>query len=144
MSNTYTYGIHQQLQPQELFFLVFVDTAASQFGIDDVTAIGALVAGYPMLPTRRKFAGATKGTSIASVVARKVLPFDLKERILPTITFRSMRHLKILFVKNIGAFVGRTIPVIGVFMLAHDAFVISVESVRVYNALVKEEDRILQ
>ncbi|AVS76987.1 hypothetical protein C8234_02185 [Paracidovorax avenae] len=144
MSNTYTYGIHQDLQPQELFFLVFVDKAASHFGIDDVMAIGAVIAGYPMLPTRRKFAGATKGTSIASVVFRRALPFDLKQKILPTITFRSMRQLKILFVRNIGAFVGRTIPVIGVFVLAYDAFIISTESVSAYNVLVKEEDRILQ
>lgn len=142
LSNTYTYGIHQQLQPQELLFLVFVDTAASHFGIDDVTAIGAVIAGYPMLPTRGKFAGATKGTSIASVVSRKVLPFELKHRILPTITWKSMLQLKVLLVKNIGTFVGRTIPVVGVVVLAYDAYKISTESVRAYNELVQEEDKV--
>ncbi|MDA8445636.1 STM2901 family protein [Paracidovorax valerianellae] len=141
MVNRYSFGIHEQLEPQELFFLVFVDTAAKHFGVEDIAALGAVVAGYPLLPTRTKFNGATRGTSIASVVARKALPFKLKYQILPTVTLKSMASLKILFVRNIGAFVGRTIPVIGVFMLAYDAYRISTESVRAYNALVKEEDR---
>nr|WP_230681033.1 hypothetical protein [Paracidovorax cattleyae] len=123
-------------------FLVFVNTSASHFGIDDVTTIGAIIAGYPMLPTRGKFAGATKGTSIASAVSRKVLPFELKHRILPTITWKSMLQLKVLLVKNIGTFVGRTIPVVGVVMLAYDAYKISAESVRAYNELIKEEDKV--
>ncbi len=142
MANGYRFGIHEQLEPQELFFLIFVDTAAKHFGIEDVAALGAIVAGYPVITTRGKFNGATRGTSIASVVARKALPFKLKYQILPTVTLKSMASLKILFVRNIGAFVGRTIPVVGVFMLAYDAYRISTESVRAYNALAKEEDRI--
>lgn len=142
MSYTYAFGIHEQLEPQELFFLVFVDTAARHFGVEDVTALGAIIAGYSMLPTREKFAGATKGTSIASVVSRKALPFELKYKILPTITWKSMLQLKVLFVKNIGTFAGRSIPVIGVVMLAYDAYRISTESVRAYNAIAKEDDRI--
>lgn len=53
-----------------------------------------------------------------------------------------MLQLKVLLVKNIGTFVVRTIPVVGVVMLAYDACKISTESVRAYNELVQEEDKV--
>lgn len=44
--------------------------------------------------------------------------------------------------RNIGKFVGRAVPVVGWAMAAHDAATISIRSVRHYNRLVKQEDRI--
>lgn len=44
--------------------------------------------------------------------------------------------------KNLGAWVGRTIPVIGEVFLAADASVIMFNTVRRYNAVAKPEDRV--
>ncbi|HEF5870282.1 TPA: hypothetical protein SAY52_000847 [Burkholderia cenocepacia] len=44
--------------------------------------------------------------------------------------------------KNLGAWVGRTIPVIGEVFLAADAAVIMFNTVRRYNAVAKPEDRV--
>lgn len=142
MSNIYTFGIHEQLEPQELFFLVFCRHRSTTLRRRRRYGIGSNYCRLPYASYSGKFGGATKGTSIASVVSRRALPFELKYKILPTITWKSMLQLKVLFVKNIGTFVGRSIPVIGVFMLAYDAYRISTESLRAYNAIAKEEDRV--
>jgi hypothetical protein len=105
-------------------------------------AIPALV-GQPLIPTRGKFAGAVRGTSLASVVSRTMLPFDLKHRILPTFTsFSSLFSLKIKLTRNIGAFVGRAIPGVGWVILGTDASMIIYRSSIVYNGLVESEDRL--
>jgi len=44
--------------------------------------------------------------------------------------------------RNLGAFVGRTIPVAGTIMLSGDAMMIVLQTVRIYNAIVKPEDRL--
>lgn len=142
MSNTYNFGIHSDLTPQELFFLVFLDETQEQLGIKDLAAVSGIIVGHPFLSTRGKFAGATKGTSIASKVARKLLPFEIKYKILPTLTLKSVANLKIIFTRNIGTFVGRAIPVVGQVVLTYDAFRISFNAVRNYNRIVKKEDQI--
>ncbi|MBT0727604.1 hypothetical protein HGT73_09435 [Rosenbergiella australiborealis] len=53
---------------------------------------GAYCSGQPILKTRRKFRTATKGTSIASVYARRYLDIELRFR-LPTFTNASIRYL---------------------------------------------------
>jgi hypothetical protein len=62
--------------------------------------------------------------------------------ILPTLTLGSVRRLKILWTRNIGVFVGRTVPIIGEVILAYDVSVISYRSAVHYNQLVKPEDRL--
>jgi hypothetical protein len=140
--NTYTFGIHQELAPSALFFLIFLDEAQRQLGIEDIVALGGAIVGYPFLSTRGKFAGATKGTSIASIVSRKILPYDIKYRMLPTLTLKSAAHLKVIFTRNLGVFVGRAIPVVGEVVLVIDIFFIASNSVRNYNKIVKREDKI--
>ena len=93
-------------------------------------------------PTRRKPKGATIGTSIASRVARRHLDFKIEKDILPTLTLGSVRRLTILWTRNIGVFVGRTVPIIGEVILAYDVSVISYRSAVHYNQLVKPEDRL--
>jgi len=46
-----------------------VDKALERLGVQDVAAMFAIIADQPILPTRGKFSGATKGTSIVSVAA---------------------------------------------------------------------------
>ncbi|WP_167284020.1 STM2901 family protein [Paraburkholderia sp. Cy-641] len=142
MSTTYNYGVHTYLSPSELFFLVFLDEASQRLGVDDLVSVSAILAGWPFLPTRRKPIGTTKGTSIASRVSRRHLDYEIKFRILPTLTLQSVRKLKILFTNNLGVFVGRSIPVIGEVFLAYDATTITYKSIRHYNLLVKPEDRV--
>ncbi|CCJ78744.1 Putative membrane protein [Cronobacter muytjensii 530] len=53
-----------------------------------------------------------------------------------------MRGLKIFWVNNLGAFVGRAVPVLGWIILAKDVSLISYNTVNHYNKLVRKEDRI--
>jgi hypothetical protein len=99
-----------------------------------------VIAGLPILATRGKFTGATKGTSVASVVSRRVLTFDLKRRVLPTVTTQSIKAFRIIFVKNLGAFAGRTVPVVGWLILAYDVVAITEASVTEYNRCVSSNE----
>jgi Mg2+/citrate symporter len=94
-----------------------------QLGVDDAAASLATIAGHNGIATAGKFGGAVKGTSVASIVARSALSWvpDSKIR-LPTITggLLSGRPQKVIFVKSVGAFVGRAIPVVGTAYLAYD------------------------
>jgi hypothetical protein len=142
MSNTYQYGIHQGLTQTELFFLIAVDETCDELGVNDAVAVATILAGQNWLPTRAKPMGATPGTSIASKLSRRFLDHDIKWKILPTVTNGSVKRLKILMTRNIGKFVGRAVPVVGWIIAARDVVTISNNSVRHYNRLVKEEDRI--
>jgi hypothetical protein len=44
--------------------------------------------------------------------------------------------------RNLGAFVGRRIPQLGITLSAYDVIRIAVSSVMRYNKLIKNEDRI--
>lgn len=143
MSNRYRYYTHQDLTPTELFFFMMIDQTRKQLGINDVESVILILSGLPLLPTRQKFAGATKGTSIASLVSRTLFKYQFKKNILPTLTLNSMKSLKILFARRLGVFIGRTIPGVGWVLLAHDVFLIGEYSVLKYNSMVKAEDRIL-
>ncbi|AXK64785.1 MULTISPECIES: STM2901 family protein [Burkholderia] len=142
MNNTYDFGTHRNLAPMELFFLVFIDETCKELGVDDVAAVVAIVAGQNWLPTRAKPFGTTPGTSVASILSRKYLDYDLKKKILPTLTNASVKRLRFILVRNIGVFVGRAVPVVGWVIAANDVTMISIRSVSRYNALVKPEDKV--
>ncbi len=142
MSNTYRYGVHQGLTPPELFFLVAIDEACEEWSVDDIGAVAAILAGQNWIPTRAKPRGATRGTSIASKLSRRYLDFDLKWRILPTLTNASVSRLRIIMVRNIGKFVGRAVPVVGWVIAARDVTAIGMNTIRSYNRLVRKEDRV--
>ncbi|RQU80583.1 hypothetical protein DF049_06990 [Burkholderia cenocepacia] len=142
MNNTYAFGAHRDLTPMELFFLVFIDETCNELGVDDVAAVVAIVAGQNWMPTRAKPFGTTPGTSVASISSRKYLNYDLKKKILPTLTNASVKRLKFILVRNIGVFVGRAVPVVGWVIAAKDVTMISIRSVSRYNALVKPEDKV--
>ncbi|MDN7429532.1 STM2901 family protein [Burkholderia sp. AU45388] len=142
MNNTYAFGTHRDRTPMELFFLVFIDETCKELGVDDVAAVVAIVAGQNWMPTRAKPFGTTPGTSVASILSRKYLDYDLKKKILPTLTNASVKRLKFILVRNIGIFVGRAVPVVGWVIAAKDVTMISIRSVSRYNALVKPEDKV--
>ncbi|OXJ30982.1 MULTISPECIES: STM2901 family protein [Burkholderia] len=143
MANSYKYGIHEGLRREELLLLIFIEETGKALGVDDAVGIAMVLLGQRFIPTRGKFANAVKGTSIASVVSRRMLPYELKHRILPTVTsFTSLIMLRIKFTRNIGAFVGRAIPGVGWVMLATDVSLITYHTVKAYNGMVKPEDRL--
>jgi hypothetical protein len=76
------------------------------------------------------------------MAARKFLPFRVAVR-LPTIVKAGAGGLRIAMTRSLGAFVGRTIPVVGTVMLGADAFLIMRNTLFTYNRMVKPEDRVL-
>ncbi len=112
LGGTYFYKESYNLSAGELFFWVFLDFVDEQLGVSDIVAAASIILGQPIRPTKGKFAGATKGTSIASVASRRYLNIELPFH-LPTFTNASIRRLKPKFVNNLGAFVGRAVPVLG-------------------------------
>ena len=143
MTKKYNYGVHGNLTPPELFFLIVIDVACDELGIDDAVGIAMILLGQRFVPTRGKFGGAVKGTSIASRVSRRLLPYEVKHKILPTVTsFKSLVLLKVKFTRELGVFVGRAVPVVGWVITAADISIIMYRSAVKYNDLVKPEDRI--
>ncbi|KVH77684.1 hypothetical protein WL40_11530 [Burkholderia ubonensis] len=143
MSNTYTYGIHENLTPVELFFLIAVDETMNELGISDAVGVAMILAGSRFLSTRGKFAGAVKGTSAASKLSRSLLPYEIKHRILPTFTsWTSVVLLRVKMTNHIGVFVGRAIPGVGWMITAADVATIGYKTVLAYNRHVKPEDRL--
>lgn len=138
---SYCYGEMQGLSAGELFFWIMVDKAQEQLGVQDIAAMFCVIAGQPIITTRQKFGGATKGTSIASIAARRTLNIDLKRRVLPTVTNASIRQLKIIFTRNIGTFVGRAVPVVGWLIVAYDVSMITANTISEYNRRVSAGDR---
>ncbi|KVM72823.1 hypothetical protein WL30_05835 [Burkholderia ubonensis] len=139
--NSYTYGQHRDLKPVDLFFWIAIDQTQKRLGFDDLAAASAVLLGQADVPAPGKFAGATKGTSVASIAARKLLPIQLRIR-LPMIMTVGVRGVRMAFTRNLGAWVGRTIPVVGEVFLAVDASMIMLNTVRAYNAIAKPEDRV--
>lgn len=143
MSNSYKYGVHDGLSREALLFLIFIEETGKAAGVDDAIGIAMVLLVQRFIRTRGKFANAVKGTSIASVVSRRLLPYELKHRILPTVTsFTSLVMLRIKFTRNIGAFVGRAIPGAGWVLLATDISLITHRTIGTYNSIVKPEDRL--
>ncbi len=141
MTNRYHYNDLTDLTCEQLFFWVAVDKTLEQLGEKDIAAAFAVLAGQPIIPTRAKFRGATKGTSIASITARRLLNYDLKYR-LPIITGATPLSLKIALTKNLGAFVGRAVPIVGWIILGYDVIQIIKNTVVAYNLIVRPEDRL--
>ncbi len=140
MANRYSFHDMGDLTPSELFFWVAVDETLKQLGVKDLVAGALVLAGQPILGTATKLGGATIGTSPASVVSRKLLNYELRTR-LPTITNASFRTMRFMFTKNLGAFVGRAVPVVGWLILAYDVEEIIRHSILSYNAIAKPDDR---
>lgn len=140
--NLYTYGEHKNLTPQGLFFCVMVEETCKALGVEDISAVIAILAGQPVLSTRGKFGGATKGTSIASKVSRALFDYDFERNILPTLTNKSILTLRFRMVNNLGVFVGRWTPMVGWAITVYDVVKISVLTILHYNRLVTPEDQI--
>ncbi|UQP01597.1 hypothetical protein L0Z36_06665 [Burkholderia multivorans] len=79
--NRYNYGTHHNLRPIDLFVWVALDETRKRLGLDDLAAASAVLLGQADVPVPGKFAGATEGTSVASLAARKLFPQVLPFRL---------------------------------------------------------------
>ncbi|MBX3238280.1 MAG: RHS repeat-associated core domain-containing protein [Chitinophagaceae bacterium] len=125
----------------DLYFAILVDQAAEQFGIKDIVAFGAVLAGQPFLDTRGKLGGATKGTSVASKYLSKIpgtSPVPL-----PTVTgvpkMLGGQGMRVAFTKVLGRFIGRAVPILGWAVLAYDVGATFVKTQMEYNKIVGED-----
>ncbi|UEP47834.1 hypothetical protein LMA00_14420 [Burkholderia ambifaria] len=144
LNGAYRYYGMNNLSAGELFFWIMVDETMNQLGVGDVASVGMILLGRNNLPTRTKPIGTIQGTSRASKYSRRVFqkaqfPFGLK---LPTLVGGPVRNLKIRLVRNIGTFVGRTIPVLGWVILASDIYIIAGKTMVHYNRVAREGDRL--
>jgi hypothetical protein len=140
-ANLYSYGGREDFTAQELYVAILVEETCKNLGTVDIAAVIAFVIGQPHLSTRQKFGGATPGTSLASVIARELLNFDLPFRV-PTLTNKTIKSLRFSMTNNLGAAVGRWTPQIGAAVLVYDVIVINLMTTLHYNRLVKPEDRL--
>ncbi|EOS94128.1 hypothetical protein LU631_09335 [Erwinia tracheiphila] len=141
LNNTYFYKGVCNLSAGELFFWIFLDAVDEQLGVNDLVAAASIILGQPTRPTRGKFGGATKGTSLASEAARRYLNIELPFR-LPTFTNASLRTLRPKFVTNLGAFVGRAVPVVGWVIASSDVATIAFHATVNYNRIARGDDKI--
>lgn len=137
----YHYKDLENITREELFVWILIDKILDQFAGVDIAAAAAVVAGQPFIPTRAKFAGATKGTSPLSIVTRKVLNQHMPFR-LPMIVGKSLGTLRITMTNRLGAWIGRSVPIVGWLVLAYDAEEIMRKTVTAYNELAQEGDRL--
>ncbi len=124
--------------------MIVCENTACQFGIG-AADFGAIVSGRNNLSTRGKIANNTKGTSYASKGARAVFgkakfPLGLS---LPTwLGGYTPWTARRVMVRNIAPFVGRSIPLIGVIILASDVTQITYRTVRDYNIIARGRDKL--
>ncbi len=142
LNGTYFYKGIINVSAGELFFWILLEEIDGYFGgCSNFTTLALILLGQPLIKTRGKFRGATPGTSIASVAARRWLNIELP-RPLPTLTNASIRTLKPMMVTNLGAFVGRTVPLLGWALLAKDVTVITFGAINKYNKIARGDDKI--
>ena len=121
-----------------------LDETQEQLGVQDIVAVANIILGNNNIDVPEKSLTSTPGTSVVSLFFRRHMSYKFRRRILPTLTLKSfsLRELKIFWVNNMGAFVGRAVPVVGWVILANDVAQISFRTVHRYNMIVRPEDKI--
>ena len=145
LNGTYFYAGRPNLTAGELFFMIFCEEVAAQLGVDDFGAIVAILSGRNVLTTRAKPRDATKGTSYASRAARKVFPkakFPIGIELPTIVGGYPPSSARILWTRKLSTFIGRAVPVVGWVILARDVADISFHTVRRYNSIAYEEDKL--
>lgn len=140
LNGTYFFNGLSNLTAGELFFWIFLDETGKQLGVDDLATLALIILGQPLKTTRRKPIGATKGTSYLSYKLRRWL--NVKVNNWPTLTTGSILRRRVSYVNNLGAFVGRWIPILGIIILAYDVSSIAWRTTNHYNQVARGKDRI--
>jgi hypothetical protein len=145
LGNTYFYAGRSNLTASELLFMIFCENTANQLGVQDFGAVVAIISGRNNLSTRGKPIDATKGTSYAAKTARSVFkktkfPFGIS---LPTwLGGYTPWTARRVMVRNIAPFVGRSIPLLGIIIIATDVSEITYRTIRDYNMIARGDDKL--
>lgn len=147
LNGTYFYAGKSNLSAAELFFMIFCENVVEQFGLglSDFSAVAAIVSGSNHLSTRTKPGNATKGTSYASKAARKVFKktkFPLGMSLPTWLGGYTPWTARRVMVRNIAPFVGRSIPLLGIIIIAADILEITYRTIRDYNRIAKGNDKL--
>ena len=141
LNGTYFYDGSSNLSAGELFFWIMIDETLDHFGISDIAAVTAIYLGSNSITVAGKLAGATPGTSVASIYSRRLFRGRMMPVRLPT-WIGYPPHAKRVMTQRLGTFVGRTIPLVGWVVLAGDVMIISYKSINKYNMIAHPSDRI--
>jgi len=140
LKGTYFYKGFHNLSAGELFFWIFLEEAQKQLGVKDIATLALVIIGQPHLITRTKPGGTTDGTSILSRNLRQWL--NVRVSRWPTLTNESIKHLRFSYVNNLGAFVGRWVPMLGIAYIMNDVIQISWKATRSYNTIARGDDKL--
>lgn len=140
LNGTYFYRGFYNLSAGELLFWIFLDETAEQFETGDLLTVGLILLGQPEIATRGKPGGTTPGTSPLSSQLRHWL--NIETRRLPILTNSSIRRMKFTYVTNLGAFVGRWIPIIGIVVIAADVSTIAYKATTKFNTIARGNDKL--
>lgn len=144
LNGTYFYHGHTNVSAGELFNLIFLENFADSFGLD-VASAAIILIGQPYIPVSGKLAAGhnTPGTSIASIVSRKILrdtrfPFGWR----PLTPVGKLRSLKMVPTNKVATFVGRYIPYVGYATALVVVQQIMSKTRTQYNLIARPKDRI--
>ncbi|CNH61148.1 membrane protein [Yersinia aldovae] len=138
LGDTYFYHGYSNLTPGELFNLIYLENFSNHLDLE-ISAAALILSGQAWVPAPGKPIGAKKGTSIASMLSRKVLNdmrFPNGKRLLTPVGNRMQPTNKI------GSFVGRYIPWVGYGQLVITLMVVAKETRNKYNLIARPKDRI--
>ncbi len=143
-NGTYYYHGHANVTPGELFDLIFIEQLAD--GLEMTTeAVSMILIGQPYIPVSGKLSRETNtpGTSVASIVSRKLLgdarfPFGLR----PSAPMGKLSKLKMVPTTKIATFIGRWIPFVGYAELIITVQLVSKRTRDKYNLIARPSDRI--
>ncbi|MRT42204.1 hypothetical protein GJV09_12800 [Enterobacteriaceae bacterium RIT702] len=141
LNETYFYDGSSNLSAGELFFWVMVDESLDHFGIADIAAVTAIYLGSNNITVAGKLAGATPGTSVASIYSRRLFRGRMMPIKLPT-WIGYPPNAKRIMTQKLGTFVGRTIPLAGWVILAVDVTTITFKAVNKYNTIAHPSDQL--
>ena len=100
------------------------ECTSEQFGLDELAAAGAVLAGQP-IPGTKPFVtpGSSKGTSAAGLAANRVFGNRKLPTRLPTIVGGpgTGRNLAVAGTKSVARFGARAVPIVGWALLVYDA-----------------------
>ena len=144
LNGTYFYHGHANVTPGELFDLIFLEQLADSLGVTTEAATLVLI-GQPIIPVSGKLAAAenTPGTSIASVLSRRILkdirfPFGIRL----SAPMGKLSKLKMVPTNKIATYIGRWIPFIGYAQLIIMLEVVAKNTRNKYNLIARPKDRI--
>lgn len=143
LGGSYFYKGYSNLTPLELFYLIWLDATSQHLDIEIIAAL-MIVSGQPMLPTRTKPGTATPGTSLSSIVFRRMLPdVRLPRGIrIPSLVGKTFIQLHVSMTNSLNAGVARNVPWIGYALAGYAVARIARDTRGTYNRIVKPEHRI--